>query len=328
MSKFKYFVINLDRRSDRWEKFISQKEAGKVPFVRFSAVDGTKLDTSGDQIYRVFDVLNSGRLGVMGCALSHISLYIKLLEEPECDHYVILEDDAELVDSFSEKLEHIKGTLPEGYGLCYLGHHALASNFILENIVKMPVLEKSDYMTSRAISLGGTTGYIISKLGAKILLDVINRAGCFEAIDRMQQNCANLFPLYYSTPMLVYADCIEKNPNVDTDIRCENVNSVIFIDELQKRLDKERIYYLSRGKVFETRNKEEAESFCREGRDNYDYMVYIGYDAFSIHMSSIYPSYTLGNVVLIVTKKKEERPIERLKRNGKYDISEIKYVNG
>lgn len=328
MSKFKYFVINLDRRPDRWEKFITQKEAGKIPFERFSAVDGTKLDTSGNQIFRVFDVLNSDSVGVMGCALSHISLYIKLLEEPDCQHYVILEDDAELTDNFTEKLEHIKNTLPEGYGLCYLGHHMRVLNDRFENRVDIPVLERSDYTTSHSISLGGTTGYIISKLGAETLLNIINKAGCFEAIDRMQQNCANLFPLYYSIPMIVFADCVQKNPNVDSDIQSDNHNSVDFSRELHKRLDNERIYYLSRGKVFETRNKEEAETFCKEGKDNYDYMVYIGNDAFTIHMNSLYPSYTLRNLVLIVTKKKEDRPIERLKRNGKYDISEIKYVNG
>ena len=45
------------------------------------------------------------RKGVIGCALSHYTLWHKLLNDVENDHYVILEDDISIVEHFNRKLQ-------------------------------------------------------------------------------------------------------------------------------------------------------------------------------------------------------------------------------
>lgn len=104
LSETRSYVINMERNKDRWETFMAQPEASKIPNLqRFQAVDGSKIDVDNDprisivarrniktKTRRSHDMLDSK--GGVGCALSHITLWQKLVASRE-PAWLILEDD-------------------------------------------------------------------------------------------------------------------------------------------------------------------------------------------------------------------------------------------
>lgn len=111
------FCINLQRRTDRWTKFVShpgyKKLSGQIK--RWNAVDGRTIDWLHDtnvsllckknikmKSRRSHEELESA--GGVGCAYSHIQLW-KWLAESQHDMCLIMEDDLILPIDFSEKVQ-------------------------------------------------------------------------------------------------------------------------------------------------------------------------------------------------------------------------------
>src|SRR5690606_22071274 len=113
----KIIIVNLDRRKDRYENVKKQYEKYKnYKLERFSAIDGTKLMPT-ERLQRLFDGNDYNmRVGMVGCALSHIQLYINLLKSND-SYYIILEDDITLHSKFDEKLKEIQDKLFD-YDIC------------------------------------------------------------------------------------------------------------------------------------------------------------------------------------------------------------------
>ena len=100
----KTFCINLDRRPERWAAVIDMPVTKRLPnFQRWSATDGKTLDFVQDKristiaryniknnTRRSHDMLES--IGGVGCALSHIRLWQKLVDSDD-EVYLITEDD-------------------------------------------------------------------------------------------------------------------------------------------------------------------------------------------------------------------------------------------
>lgn len=98
------YCINLDRRQDRWAAVMAQPGVEKFPNLqRFPAVDGKTIDLETDKristlcryniknaTRRSHDMLDS--IGGVGCALSHIALWTKLVNSTE-NVFLVLEDD-------------------------------------------------------------------------------------------------------------------------------------------------------------------------------------------------------------------------------------------
>lgn len=216
-------VINLDRRSDRWELFQrnNSKALEKLNPQRFSAIDGSRLKPT-EQLQRIFDGNDYNmRDGIVGCAMSHIKLYTDMIAS-DSSFYCVLEDDVTLTDNFYEKfiavVKQLKNTT---WDLCYLGHHVWEQFKSAQDHDKTvePVIEKWSTAKSLQRSMGGTGGYLITKEGARKLLNYINKVGMTNAIDTMQQKAADHMNIYYTTPHLIFSECwTPSNQNVDTDI--------------------------------------------------------------------------------------------------------------
>ena len=178
------------------------------------------------------------RKGIVGCALSHIQLYINLLNDENTDAYCILEDDVDFVDGFGEKLLYYYEQFKLfSWDLVYLGHH-LYKQYITDdsyNKVKMPSIEKWNRIISLTRSMGGTGGYIISKNGAKKLLEYIDKNGMTNGIDTIHQKSADELNIFYTTPHLIYSECYQGNNQTDTDIQ----RNLRFIKYFLRRKDKE-----------------------------------------------------------------------------------------
>lgn len=245
--KPKTYVINLDRRTDRLEKFRKMAETICLEYDRFPAIDGSSL-IPNQQLQRIFENNDYNmREGMVGCALSHIKLWIELVNS-SCDFFCIFEDDIEFVSEFNEKLQVVYRDLPDGWDLCYLGHHLKDKYKSDEYYDKksFPKLEKWNSEKSLTYSLGGTGGYIISKKGALGLLNFINNKGMTNGIDTVQQKAADNINVYYCKPHLIYSECCNLNKNSDTDIQYNfkslNYNGIINLEKYPERLIKNGVF--------------------------------------------------------------------------------------
>ena len=288
----KTYVINLNRRKDRWDKITAQEALKYFKYERFEAVDGSKLEPT-EQLQRIFDGNDYNmREGMVGCALSHIKLYIELANS-KYDAFCILEDDLEFVPSFRDKFLHLYNGLPQGWDLCYLGHHMWSQYKTPEYFskVNMPVTERWDSMKSLKYSIGGTGGYLISKKGANALLEFINANAMTNGIDTVQQKSADKLAVYYPKPHLIYSECCTQDKKVDTDIQFNYKSLAI---PLNTRIEKQREFYLRLGHTVMTTKEEYTLSNIT------DVTIYTGPNIRQHLKTCKYPCYPLEYKALVV----------------------------
>ncbi len=106
-------VISLDRRPERWQKFLATLPPGWpfCPPLRFPAVDGTRVEipawwTEGT--------------GAWGCYLSHVQIIEDCLDE-QVGSVLILEDDASFEENFSDDVRQFLQHLPDDWQFMYFG---------------------------------------------------------------------------------------------------------------------------------------------------------------------------------------------------------------
>jgi GR25 family glycosyltransferase involved in LPS biosynthesis len=112
------FCITLDRRPDRWSRFISQPGFNQFTNIKkYSGVDGKSIDVKNDErislvgkknilahTRRSHEDLDS--VGGVGCALSHIGLWTWLVNSDH-DKILIFEDDAVIPPGFVNNANRI-----------------------------------------------------------------------------------------------------------------------------------------------------------------------------------------------------------------------------
>ena len=166
----KIIYINLDRRPDRNLNVINQlKKVGlEKNTERFSAIDGKTLDVNkidqtiitedGVSFAKKGDILYTHlTLGAIGCAMSHRAIYQKIIND-DINSCLILEDDITIDDKFNEKIKYIENQiLNSEYDLYFLGYHPTSH---------------CDLNQERFNKVYGLFGYIVTKKGAKKLLDL------------------------------------------------------------------------------------------------------------------------------------------------------------
>lgn len=233
------FVINLNRRRDRIEKFVKNYP---IKYTLFEAVDGKKLKPTA-LLQKIFEnnKYNMNR-GVIGCSLSHIKLLIKLVNSDK-KAYLILEDDITFTDKFNDKFNAIIGNMNQhNWDLIYLGHHLTSDNRKdgWQNSSKIRI-DKCDKKSSLRNSLGGNFGYLISKSGAEKILEYINTNGIETEIDNVFQNCSDELNVFYIYPHLVFTKSIlYNNLIVDSDVHRDfvslykDINYETYTDRLKK----------------------------------------------------------------------------------------------
>lgn len=111
------FVMNLNRRPDRWDEFQKAWAATGIslPLTRFAACDGRDYKPPAS-----WDVGNAA----YGCYLTHTSILSEAIRTG-VEHFVIFEDDAVFAEGFAASLEEVLADLPVDYDQLYLGWQAL-----------------------------------------------------------------------------------------------------------------------------------------------------------------------------------------------------------
>lgn len=128
------FVINLNRRPDRWQLFQQQPTVRTFSSLkRFSAVDGKQLDIYTDErisLHTRLNILKNFRRshyeintpGAIGASLSHIGIWTAFLKS-DAEVCVVFEDDAMIQPEMLAKINQIIPSLPEGWDIWLLGLH-------------------------------------------------------------------------------------------------------------------------------------------------------------------------------------------------------------
>ena len=102
--KYKVYVINLDRSTDRLTLITQTFEKLGLEFERVNAVDGSQLEakdyTAANQFHRPLQA------NEIACYLSHVKCWNKILTD-NVDFGVVLEDDIALIDDFQHVIEQL-----------------------------------------------------------------------------------------------------------------------------------------------------------------------------------------------------------------------------
>lgn len=327
-SIIKTYVVNLDSRPDRWETF--QKDNGKdlafLNYQRFSAVDGKKL-ISTCQLQQIFENNDyQMRRGMVGCFMSHLKLYCDLIYDDTADAYLILEDDIEVTPDFETKYNALLAQLHKesNWAFCFLGHHVRDVNTLstAHDKTKTPTIEKVNVYKSFILSLGGTTGYLISKSGARDFLDFLDSTGATNGIDTCIQKSANTLDVYYPTPHLIFSECFRGEHKVDSDIQYDYSCLEKTIDE---RIQDEITFFQDQGKVlihiyefnniFKYITKTEITHACYYKDDDVEKIK-------TIQKTTIHPYYMIGSSCIFVVPQKMPRYFHRYKIDGKYSVED------
>jgi len=221
MKRLATYYVNLDRRPDRKELFKKVMRDISMPITRFSAVDGYVLEMT-PQMYHLFDKNDYNyRKGIVGCALSHIRIWIKHYYDEiskQRDFLMVMEDDlyfaqdvlpSKFEDIVEESLEHMD---KKGVDLLFLQYTPRNPNSISKEIVYKHV----NAQQALQFSFGGTGCYIITKKGIEKMLEFINKNSMTNAIDTVMQKSADHLNVAYLEPLLVVLDM---NKEGDTDIQ-------------------------------------------------------------------------------------------------------------
>ena len=206
------YVINLDRRKDRMDKLYANTPELEDRIQRVSAFEGTKL-TLTPAIARLFRPHDfNWKKPVLGCALSHLSIWWQLANErDDINSYLILEDDVKFVPGWEEKWKEAAAHIPEGYDVIYLGGILPPNRAAFET-----VKEKVNPFFSR---VGENTifgqkpanryfhwcaySYVLSKQGARKILEILKlRDGYWTSADHMICNPVGILQMYFLDPLV------------------------------------------------------------------------------------------------------------------------------
>ena len=170
------FVINLDKDFDKKDYMLELEKKNNLKFNFIEAVFGKELSKEElDKAYCPQKALNAlGRelsLGEIGCSLSHISIYKKMIEE-NIPLAIILEDDIEIKENFLELLSKIN-SIKLKWDVLLLGYYSRVlderkSRFKIFNQIR---LFKNTNVV-KLVEIGyGAHGYAITKKGAELLIE-------------------------------------------------------------------------------------------------------------------------------------------------------------
>ncbi len=230
------YVINLERRGDRYDAFVKNHGAFAKKVQNHLAIDGRKLKLTPAlaRLFRPNDFF--WKKAVAGCALSHLALWQQLVNEPaETKSYLILEDDVKMVSGWEKQF--IVSPPPEDYDVLYLGG-ILPPNKAGFELVKERVSNGwcrvalnqnfGQAMPTRYFHFCNYA-YVLSKRGAQKVLDIIReRDGFFTSGDHMICNHWDKLNIYFPDPLM--ASCTQEQDPAYVNSKFNNFDRIDTFD--------------------------------------------------------------------------------------------------
>jgi GR25 family glycosyltransferase involved in LPS biosynthesis len=208
----KVFIINLDTRKDRWDTLCKEE-----PFItsiaeRVSAVNGRTLKLT-PYIYSLFKNNNfNWKKSVMGCSLSHLNIWTKILSQKSGNLFLILEDDVRFIETQLSTWNKYAETIPEDAELIYIGGVLPPNRAGLESVIG-PINDFWARVKPNRLFTNGqliplfhfcTYSYIISRKGVeKLIAHLINsvdKMSC--AVDHFLGYNSLKFNTYVANPLI------------------------------------------------------------------------------------------------------------------------------
>lgn len=186
----KTYCINLDQRTDRWEKVTEEFNKVGISPERVSAVSGYEMeDHTPGRIKNKFQ---------KAALQSHKSVLKNIIEHNDSGYYTIFEDDVILHENFENLVDSKIRHLPEDFDILYLGAsygYRDPSEF-----------EEYSEGLVHADSVYGAFAYVITKRSAEKILSHIEEStiapyDVFLKEFQWENNC------YVSSPRIVF--CFE-----------------------------------------------------------------------------------------------------------------------
>jgi GR25 family glycosyltransferase involved in LPS biosynthesis len=235
--KYKSFVINLAKRTDRLNRL--KRYSGFLPpnTAVMSACDGYMLIRT-PRLYSLCEKCDyQMRPGVIGCALSHLVLYHKLLFDESVDGYLIFEDDVTPDKTFMSKLNRVLIVLKN--------RNAVADLIFFTTVLKNEnhkfreegVIKKQNRQDINVDSIGGTGCYYISKNAAMAVFDYIENHTLDVAIDALLFNISHLVETYFVQPCIISQTDVSGVSNIQHD---HDIVSPLFL--VNPTVDKKVVY--------------------------------------------------------------------------------------
>ncbi len=177
----KIFIVNLDSRKDRWDNLISSEPYLKNNATRISAING-KLLQLNKFIFKLFK--NNSfmwKKSVIGCFLSHINVWSKIINSPG-EYFLVLEDDVRFNNNWINNWNKCATNIPKDAELLYIGGILPPNKAVLpsclEEVNSFWSQIKPNTFFSPNIALPifhfCAYSYIISKQGAYKLLNYLS----------------------------------------------------------------------------------------------------------------------------------------------------------
>jgi len=237
------YVMNLKRRFDRLVNFfeINKDELFSINIVE--GFDGKTMKPS-HKIQKAFKTGDYNyRRGIVGCAMTHVKIWKKLLNEPTHVCAVVLEDDAKLTKNFKQKVIYLLEKYEYQFEIMFLHYNPYPQHNRPElySQTLQPRAERWSVEKSMRENMGSGAGYIITKEGARNLLKVIEANGVPNAIDWVMFKTGDMQRVMYTIPMIVNANCFQTSVGTDTDI--QNVYESICYKGIE--WDQDEVKYIS-----------------------------------------------------------------------------------
>lgn len=216
----KTFVINLDTRRDRWDKLMKAEPYLEDQVTRIAAVHGKSLKMSKV----IYDLFNKNQFqwkkSVIGCNLSHISVWTKIAMSTG-KYYLVLEDDVRFVKGWLTKWKEALSHIPNDADLLYLGG-VLPPNKPALPLVTAQYNEHWSYIkpntlfsqTPVAVFHFCAYSYILTPRGAQKLINHLANSDTksFTVSDHLLGHPSVGLVKYFTNPLLSY--CFqEEDPN-------------------------------------------------------------------------------------------------------------------
>ena len=221
MENYKIKVINLKKRNDRKkniENIFNKVNLKNYDF--YEAIDGKIIPLTLEikNLFKDNDFCN--RKCFIGCALSHYNIWIDLLKEKDSDYYVIFEDDIILSEYFNINFEKAKVYTKNNLNtidFLFLGYHTYNSNNLDINSYSNNTFSVIPYNKNEYV--GGFFSYIITKNGARKMLEYIENNGIRHGIDYLLKINDSLH-IYEVYPNIVFSKWVsDVNSNIDSNIQ-------------------------------------------------------------------------------------------------------------
>ena len=193
-----FFIINLPQDSERRKLVTDDMKKNNLDFSIIEAVDGRLL--SDQDIKKYYNEKKSIELfnhklsvGEIGCALSHIKIYEKMVSE-NIPSALIMEDDICIMDSkIDDVLKNLEKIYPADFPVV-----------VLLNYVKKYISNKNDIVINEKYILHdsyrgtSTSGYFITKEAAKIMAE--NIFPVYVVADKWEYFQKKFFPVKIIVP--------------------------------------------------------------------------------------------------------------------------------